>query len=739
PILRLLPMVINTMRRVALALWLALIVVALSPALAVDLDDARVHAEAVRATFPREENSSGEAELVAYIESVARSIDARLETLDFADYDHGHSFSRILEVTVPGTGASTAMIVVPLNHPEGVGPDEDRSASLAAALAVMQAAAREPIRPTLRLLFPGAEHGAGPGYPKGTRRFLEGYFAEEPHALLYLDASRIPLVMETGADGHVAPSWLLRRTVEAAQTERLPIEVHAGINQLHRLGISSAPPALGQYLAKDIPAVHLRSGEEGLQPPRVGDVAARLASFAGTWVNGFSAGVPDEWDRHYIYFRAGTRQLVIGERAFIGFLLGLLMSTLAYSLVFHRQFIRYLRTIGRNSWNIPVLFLLIYAFLSAATYLLELSLRARGFPTIWAYYPSAYFAFKITLSFFMFTIAALLLRHLPLSKNGSFYSAAALFVLFLDIIIFSSLNLSFSYYFIWAFFWAFVFSVARSRLLMSVSLALAPIFLIRVAVDVLRIPELRVTEELLLSTRGDLLLSFMILPFLLMLIRLDFLIRHPVRGRRSFALRMAPMVSGVFVLGMVVFVIVSSPFSPSNPQPVTAVELVDYPNLERKLEISSPAPLGEMRILFAGEEFAESVTERDHTIVSQRLPDVLSVRLSYADFLDRDRARLEIDAPQPLEDVSIRFTSTQPMILYDVSLPFSISADQRSARVFVGKRPRLPLVIDFTVARGTGPAIEIIAGSRAHPDPLEIVGSEIDVETHLLIRTRLEQ
>ncbi|HKJ86543.1 MAG TPA: hypothetical protein VKA06_10735, partial [Spirochaetia bacterium] len=560
-------MVINTMRRVALALWLALIVVALSPALTVDLADARVHAEAVRSTFPREENSSGEAALIAYIESVASSIDARLEILDFSDYADGHSFSRILEVTIPGTGASTAIIAVPLNHPEGVAPDADRSASVAAALAVMEAAAREPLRPTIRFLFPGAEHGDGPGYPKGTRRFLEGYFAEEPHALLYLDASRLPLVMETGAAGYVAPSWLLRSVVDAAQANELPIEVRAGINQLHRLGISSSPPALGEYLANDIPAVHVSSGPEGLQPPRVADVAADLAAFAQSWVDSFSAGIPEEWDRHYIYFRIGSRQLVVGERAFIGLLLGLFMSTLAYSLVFHRQFTRYLRTAARNSWNIPVLFLLIYAFLSAATYLLELSLTVRGFPSIWTYYPSAYFAFKITLSFFLFTIAALLLRHLPLSKNGSFYSAAALFVLFVDIIIFSSLNLSFSYYFIWAFFWAFVFSIVRSRLVKAVSLALAPLFLIRIAVDVLRIPELRLTEELLLSTRGDLLLSFMILPFLLMLIRLDFLIRHPVRGKRSFALRTASIVSGVLVIGMVVFVVVSSPFSPSNPQP----------------------------------------------------------------------------------------------------------------------------------------------------------------------------
>jgi hypothetical protein len=170
---------------------------------------------------------------------------------------------------------------------------------------------------------------------------------------------------------------------------------------------------------------------------------------------------------------------------------------------------------------------------------------------------------------------------------------------------------------------------------------------------------------------------------------------------------------------------------------VTAVERVDYAELELSLEISSPAPLGNVRILFAGEEYDVELSSREHRIESDLLPDVLSVRLSYEDFLDRDRARLEIDAPQPIEDLGVTFASEQPMVLYDVSFPFSIAPDQRSAEIFIGKRPPLPLVVDFTVARGTSPSIEIVAESDVHPSPVEVIGPALETRTRLVARTRL--
>lgn len=741
--LLLLPMVFNTMRRAASALWLALAVTAVLPALSINPDEARAHAEEIRATWPRPEASSGERQLIDYIVAEAETLGLPVSILDFSDFATGHSFSSVIEIVVPGDPESVVMVVTPLNHPEDAPADADGSASVAATLALMQAASARSQEgslagPTLRLVFAGAEFGEGGGYPRGTRRFLSDYFAEVPHALIYLEATGLPLVVETGGGGRVAPRWLVTSVSEAAATTGAPAEVRVGLNQLHRLGISDAPEALVALLGDGIPSVYVTSGETGPQAPAAAPGAVALGRFLGAWVQSFDAGVPSTWDRHYLLFSVAGRDLAIGEQVFVIVLLGLLMSTLLYSLLYRGQFARYLRTIGRNLWNLPVLFLLIFGFLTAATYLLELLLIARRFPSLWEYYPSAWFALKITLAVFFFTIAAQLLRHLPLSKNGSYYSAAALFVLFVDIIIFSVLNLSFSYYFIWAFFWAFIFSVVRSRVIKALALLVSPLFLVLVAAEVLRIPELALTRELLLSSRGDLLLSFITLPFLLMFIRLDFLVRHPVRGRRSFALRVASTTTGILVVGMLVFVLTANPFSPSEPQPIVAVESVDYAALERSLTLTSPAPIGDVRVLFAEEETDVGTAAREYVITRERLPDVLTVRLSYEDFLDRERGRLEIDAPQPIEELSVRFLSDEELVLFDVSFPFVVGADRRSAEVFIGRRPQLPIVVDFTLARGTAPSIEVVAESDVHPEPVAVIGEGIRPETRLRVRTRFD-
>ncbi len=549
------------MRRVVSLFLLTFIVVGAASGLTVDPAAAARHAESVRATYPRPEASAGEARLVEYIRAVAERNGVESTTIDFADSAIGHSFSRIIEITVPGTGSATAVVVAPLNHPEDASVDDDRSASVAAALALLDAVSRAaPLPTSFRFLFPGAEFGEQPEHPLGTRRFLESYFAEGPHALLYLDASRLPVVINAGGGGRVTPPWLLDRTLDAAGPHADRIGVTLGLNQLHRIGLTDAPAPLVAFLQADIPAVHLRSGETGLAPPSVAAVAQVLSQVSAEWARGFSLSIPDVWDRHYLSFRAGPRSVLVAEQDFLLVLLGVLLATLFYALVFRHKLKRYLRTTLRNGWNLPMLFLLVFGFLTAATQLLELLLTARRFPTIWTWYPGAYFALKIALSFFLFSVAAQLLRYLPLSKRGSFYSASALFVLFIDIVIFSIIDVSLSYYFIWAYVWAFVFSVVRSRTLKALALLIAPFFLIVVTLNVFRVPELDLAERLLLSPQGDLLISFMILPFLLMLIRLDFMVRHPVRGKRSFALRSASVVSGVFVLGILTFVLVSTPF-----------------------------------------------------------------------------------------------------------------------------------------------------------------------------------
>ena len=727
------------MRRAAL--FLTLLIAAITPVQSIDinLSDALSHAEWIRDRYPRPEASANEQALIEYLQSAMAAAGVLQETLTFESLSDAHSFSRVIVATVPGTlrDAGTLVVVVPLNSEDDAPPDLDGAASLGAALAVLEALGEERATPDVRFVFAGAETGPGSAYPLGSRLFLERFGPQAPSAVLYVDADGSPYTVEAGGDGSVAPSWLVERTVSVLGSLGSQPEINPSLFQLYRLGVAPVDRALSTYLEQDVPAIRIGSTGSGLSAPSLEAASAELASFIGQWIESFPAGVPTQWDRHYLYFRIGNRQFFLREQVFLIALLTLLLASLLYALILRRQFSRYVRTVGRNLWNIPALYLLIFGFLTAATYLVDLSVTLRNFPTIWQFYPGAYLVLKLVLALFLFALVAQFIRVLPLSKNGSFYSAATLFVLLVDIILFSIINLSVGFYFMWAFLFAFLFSLARSRLVKVISLLIAPIFLVRVALEVIRVEALEVANIILLTTRGDLLLAFVLLPILLMIIRLDFLIRHPVRGRRSFALRITSLVSGVVVVGTTAFVLLNSPFDATRPQPLAAVEVVDYPGLERRLILESPAPIGGADVTFARQEYTISDVERSTTLVSQRLPDVLSARLTYSTFLDRERAELVISAPQPVDDLRIVLSSASPLILYDANFPLRVAPDQLSGEILVGRRPDLPLTVVYTLSADTLPAVEITATSSVHPDPLVIRAAGIEASTSLEIRSRL--
>ncbi|MCI0479005.1 hypothetical protein L0Y59_00465, partial [Candidatus Uhrbacteria bacterium] len=222
-----------------------------------------------------------------------------------------------------------------------------------------------------------------------------------------------------------------------------------------------------------------------------------------------------------------------------------------------------------------------------------------------------------------------------------------------------------------------------------------------------------------------------------MLVRLDFLVRHPIRGRRNFALSLATFILGGITVGLFVFLVASRPYSPSNPQPISVVEVIDYTELRRQLIVSSPAPLGAMRVEFDGTVDDVETSARTWETTANSLPDALTVRLSVEEFLSRDRGVLTIDAPSPVDRIAVRFESDEPMVIYDVDFPFRMASDRRSAEVFIGLRPPLPLVINYTIGQGTDASIRIESEGGAHPGQLGISRARSQVVTRLVVRTRL--
>jgi len=77
------------------------------------------------------------------------------------------------------------------------------------------------------------------------------------------------------------------------------------------------------------------------------------------------------------------------------------------------------------------------------------------------------------------------------------------------------------------------------------------------------------------------------------------------------------------------------------------------------------------------------------------------------------------------------------MTIYDVDFPYRLAPDRLTAEIFIGRRPDLPLVVNYTTTRETAPRIEITARSPMHPEPIEIRKPRTEVTSSLVVRTVL--
>ena len=200
------------------------------------------------------------------------------------------------------------------------------------------------------------------------------------------------------------------------------------------------------------------------------------------------AGIPEDWDRHYLLFQEGDFSLIITERAYIAILIITLSGMLLYSLAFRKGMRRYTRTLGRNLPALLPVTGIAFLFLFAGTLTLDGIQAVRGFPSLWSYVPMQFLVLKACVALFLYSVLYNAARRLPFPRNGTFYSAAALFILLVDIAVVAVFNISFTYYFLWAFIFVFFSALARPRFAKVLLFLPAPFWGVRGLIEVFSMP-----------------------------------------------------------------------------------------------------------------------------------------------------------------------------------------------------------------------------------------------------------
>jgi len=692
----------------------------------------------IESFHPRLEGSAESGKTIAFIEKQLTDHGIPYVASDFSTFENGYSFSKIISVTLAGSRPDTLILAVPINQPANATRGKDGSVGLAAALALAeQFSARKP-ELTVRILFLGAEFprtdAPDPSgtksiqYPLGTKLFLQGYFPEHPEAVLYLNlqGATSSIEIRPGGTRLVAPPWLVSGTMQAAAEAGLSFSVAQNRILAIRLGRAEQSALISPYLAQSIPAVEIAAS--GAPAESLENWYASFFTFIDSFIQKNVGGFPTGWDHHYLLWNVNGRYLFFSERASLLLLLISVALTLIYAVVNQHRLKRYVRTVMRNAWNLPILLALTFGFLFAATLLVQLFLRGRDSPDLWLHSPVLFFSWKLALTLFLSTLTFRLIRRLPISRNGSFYSAAAIFFLFVDVLIAAFINLAFMFYFLFAFALSFLFSVTRLRWMKLLLLVIAPLFLVKAAWDSLSIPEPLIAQALLLSpVNGNLLLAFVTLPFVLMVIRLDFLFRHPVRGKTSFASLVATVVTAVASIVVGILLVTLRPYGAATPQPVTVVERIDTSKKSAKLVLDSPAPLGNLTFRYGARTVTLHDAARHYEITIKSPADLVRTEATHHRFLDREQTVLTVTPTVPpaaamvLYHVSMQLSEPQPMVIYDLNFPFSYSADNRAVTVYIGADPPDPLRVDYILPAEHLPAISLEARFLGLPERITSV------------------
>jgi len=666
------------------------------------------------------EGSKEEAQAFTYLRNTLKNNNCMFEELDFSTMRDGHSFSRILSVNLPGNSPNVLFLAIPMSQEKSSSSrKETYSDGIALALTLIEEWARTPPPTSVNVLFLGGDTGMGEGI--GSKLFLQTFQTSGPTLVLYLHLPSVPSILEiqTGTKGLLSPAFSVGLFLKAFDSKGVELFLPGSRNQLYRMGVPVSPSSIGPFLRLQIPALGITGNPYRNYPtPMLADWLQGFREGFQSLLSQFGAldlsGSPIEWDTHYIPLHWGQTFLLLDETKMVGILLGVLTLSFILAFIRRKQTLRYLYTLLRNFWNLPFFFLLLFLFLSIGTWTLKWIEQVR-FP-LWEYAPFLHFVLKLSSATFLFSLFFHTLHRLPLAKRGSFYSASSILFFFVNILVFSLINIALCYYFLWGFLCSLGFSFFKRKRIKLLFLFLAPLLLYRFTYDLFVTPELPMIRVLLFSSTGNVLLAFMLLPYLLMLIRIDYLLRHPSSHKPGWGVKSIILLSGAMTLGVSAYLLSFSPFH-THPIPINWKETLDFDTGTHSLALSSISYLKEGTYSYGTSRIEIPPHSKQIEVFLPLVKDPVQVQVHKTSFLDRTTYQFMIASALTPSWIDCSIEATENTVIYGSNFPITREVGTQLTKVFFGRNPPQPLTLILTLPKKHPFTLNI----AVHSQPQEIL------------------
>ena len=677
----------------------------------------------IEAIGPRVEGSAAEAAAFAYIEGYLRAAGIDTSTSDFTDAREGYSTSRIVEGRMKGSRDDELAVIVPVDSWIDSPDPAEGAYGIALALcesARLSARARAglvcPI--SIRFVFLGAEKrrrmAEGQVASLGSATWLSRHSDGTRLAALYLDIGAEPasIAIRGAGKGVLSPYWLFDAARRSLEASGISYGLEANRIQAYRLGLARDYGPTAPYLEMGIPAIELR-GESSIP----GDAflpagfAARKGETAKTWFGAFmdgfardeAGGFADSWESHYFIFQIGRKALVLREKTYVAFLV-LLLAIVASSFLIATMARRgatkhLLRRAPAVGSEVLALFIALALVFLAGKGVARIDAILLGSRDAWRIAPRVFAIARIVSSFLLFlALLSFLVEKRVLTPNPYFYEFAALLCLAVDVIVFSAIDLSASFFFMWALVFVEISLAVRNRWATMATYILMYAPLLVAAGELAARPDLYAYRMLIAPAYfGVLVLSALTLPFFVFTASPLLFFARPGAAARKKAV--AIFAIGAFAVESFAFVfaIAEAPLGGPGRKDLKISETIDQDSGEYRIELSGRRRLGEGSLDRDGETLHYESGADNIYLRGEDRKRRISVAEKSSPFLDRTDESLDIAFANPPYSVDAALEYGKDILIYDSSLPYKVSIDGTSAAIYAGVNPGKDLRISLTV------------------------------------------
>lgn len=650
--------------------------------------------------FPRTENSNGETAAADYIETRLKEKNIKYTRYELSESEIVNSWSVTIDAILPGKSGNEIFMIFPLNHPKDALPGRDGSANLAIALSLVEKLQTTELPQTVHIIFMGAEFGEDSEYPLGTTDYLSNNYPEFNSAFFYFNFQFTPdrIRINHSGTGSISPLWLLKKSIGAINTAGLSYTTKPGINMINRLRLNSEPSVIDKYFDSEYPVILFEGDYTGFYTPDR-DSLLSLQKFLQELAVSGEGFIPSsyKWDSHYLFIRLNGFEYFINETTYVLFLLILISLIMIYPFIAHKRFKKYRKTIIHHFWNIPVIFFVMFLLLWISTIIIHVIFKIQSFPDLWQTAPFHFLTLKLTFAIFSFLLTLRLSKGIHFSRRGTFYSATAMIFIIINVLILITVDIAFAYYLLPVMIFTFAFTIFRNRWIKLLFLILSIMVLMTGTINIFLLNANRVISLILLSPIiGNLIITANLVPVTLMIFRLQFLFRQHNRKRAKIIIIGGDLLLCLISIGLFIYLSTFNPYANGKLQPVKILESITLNDNERKIVISSPAPLGKLIYSIASSKIAIDLSSNNYINTAKAPEDLPEITMEDISFLNRKQYIVTISSLENPDRISAVLKGKGEILLYDSNFPVAESAD-KNMEFLIGANPKLPLTLSFTV------------------------------------------